>query len=111
MSLARLLAPLGYKDDPEITKQYGCPMRQNLLIRTHGMGHCQVVGQNPKLSEDRKYFLGVLGGSNWYDVQANEAEFRTIGNPGTHYFTIDELCRAALETQTGNIYTFSSVPQ
>lgn len=110
MALARLLTSLGYKEDPEITKQYASPTRQDLLIRNHGMGHYQVVGSNPQIRGDCKYFLGVLGGSDWSAVQSNEQEFRTIGNPGTRYFTLDQLCRAVLETHTGNIYAVTSIP-
>jgi hypothetical protein len=110
MAFARLLQPLGYTSDPQVTKEYGSPTRQDLLMRYHGLGYCQVVGRNPKISGNKNYFIGVIGGCNGLEAAANETEFRHIGDPGTRYFSLDQLCRAVLETYSDNPNSYSSVP-
>jgi|DewCreStandDraft_5_1066085.scaffolds.fasta_scaffold05021_13 hypothetical protein len=91
---------LGYEEDPELSRSYESEERKNLLFRYHGMGHYQVLGVNPKRRGDRRYFLTVLGGSNAYDVEANDRDFRNLSD----YLTIEELSYKALRTVESSPY-------
>lgn len=110
MSLERYFSHIGYREDPQIVKEYSSNHRTNLLCRYHGMGHMQVIGVDPTIKDDKRYFIGILGGSNGYDSGVNDREFRSIGDLGTKYFTLDELCRIALESINGEIYQYNSAP-
>ena len=90
--LSESLAENGFTIDPELNRIYASDWRAEMRIKYHGMGHCQVVGINPRLhGTERCYFGGIVGGNNAYEYEDNDRAFRRIGQLGTHYYTAEEI--------------------
>lgn len=95
MDLKRLFEPLQYEENKEFAQTYESSARSELLFRYHGMGNYQVIGVNPKRNTMKKrYFLGVVGGQNGFEVESNEKDFRNLNK----YYTLEELCYQCLRT-------------
>lgn len=90
--LSESLGENGFTIDPELNEIYASDWRAEMRIKYHGMGHCQVIGINPRLhGTERCYFVGIVGGNNAYEYEDNERAFRRIGQLGTHYYTVNEI--------------------
>jgi hypothetical protein len=99
---------LGFKREDEIDKFFKSPARDHLSAKYIGLGHYMVIGINPGITNKRCYFYGIVGGANGYDQEYNSKLFNTIGNPGTRYYTIDELRKIITSNKYSNIYDFVS---
>jgi len=65
--------------------------RSQIHIRYAGMGWYTAIGVDPTIVDDKRYFVGKLGGSNGYDAKASHERFQRIGLPGTKYFSLAEF--------------------
>ena len=110
--IAEMLENLGFTVDSELNAMYASDSRTEMRLKYHGMGHCQVVGVDPRRQQDERcYFIGILGGSNGYDAEDNDRAFRRIGQLGTRYFDVVELITAINASHNSEIYLYDSAPR
>lgn len=109
--LSKALAEYGFTVEPELNEIYTNDWRAEMRLKYHGMGHCQVVGINPRLhGMERCYFIGIVGGNNAYEYEDNHRAFLRIGQYGTHYYTVDEILTSISESADREINLFDSAP-